>query len=168
MKLESLSELFIDELEDIYSAENMIIKALPKMIEKAGSQPLRSALNHHLEETRGQVVRLDKIFDELEDINDDIDRTDKKCKGIKGILEEGEELLKQDGEPEVRDAGIIAAAQRVEHYEMAAYGTLRTYANLLGRPQWARLLQETLDEEKHADETLNNLSASINLEARAA
>ena len=168
MKLESLNELFIDELEDVYSAENMIIKALPKMIEKAVSPPLKVALNAHLEETRGQVVRLDKIFDELENINDEIDRTDKKCKGIKGIIEEGEELLKHDAEPEVRDAGIIAAAQRVEHYEIAAYGTLRTYANLLGRPQWARLLQETLDEEKKADEKLNNLSTNINLEARAA
>jgi len=168
MKLESLNELFIDELEDLYSAENMIIKALPKMIEKAGSQPLKSALNHHLEETRGQVVRLDKIFDELEGINDKVDRTDKKCKGIEGIIKEGEDLLKEDGEPEVRDAGIIAAAQRVEHYEIAAYGTVRTYANLLGRPQWARLLQETLDEEKRADEKLNNLSSSINLDARAA
>jgi ferritin-like metal-binding protein YciE len=122
MKLESLNELFIDELEDVYSAENMIIKALPKMIEKAVSPPLKVALNAHLEETRGQVVRLDKIFDELENINDEIDRTDKKCKGI----------------------------------------------NLLGRPQWARLLQETLDEEKKADEKLNNLSTNINLEARAA
>jgi len=168
MKLESLNELFIDELEDLYSAENMIIKALPKMIEKVASPQLKSALSNHLKETEGQVVRLDKIFDELEEQNDDVDRTDKKCKGIEGIIKENEELLKEDAEPDVRDAGIIAGAQRVEHYEIAAYGTVRTYANLLGHNEWARLLEETLNEEKSADEKLNMLSTSINLDAKAA
>ena len=168
MKLESLNELFIDELEDLYSAENMIIKALPKMIEKVASPQLKSALSNHLKETEGQVVRLDKIFDELEEQNDDVDRTDKKCKGIEGIIKENEDLLKEDAEPDVRDAGIIAGAQRVEHYEIAAYGTVRTYANLLGHNEWARLLEETLNEEKSADEKLNILSTSINLDAKAA
>ena len=168
MKLESLNELFIDELEDLYSAENMIIKALPKMIEKVASPQLKSALSNHLKETEGQVVRLDKIFDELEELNDDVDRTDKKCKGIEGIIKEIEDLLKEDAEPDVRDAGIIAGAQRVEHYEIAAYGTVRTYANLLGHNEWARLLEETLNEEKSADEKLNILSTSINLDAKAA
>ena len=156
MKLESLNELFIDELEDLYSAENMIIRALPKMIEKVASPQLKSALSNHLKETEGQVVRLDKIFDELEEQNDDLDRTDKKCKGIEGIIKE------------IEDAGIIAGAQRVEHYEIAAYGTVRTYANLLGHNEWARLLEETLNEEKSADEKLNILSTSINLDAKAA
>jgi len=168
MKLESLNELFIDELEDLYSAENMIIRALPKMIEKVASPQLKSALSNHLKETEGQVVRLDKIFDELEEQNDDLDRTDKKCKGIEGIIKEIEDLLKEDAEPDVRDAGIIAGAQRVEHYEIAAYGTVRTYANLLGHNEWARLLEETLNEEKSADEKLNILSTSINLDAKAA
>ena len=166
--MESLNELFIDELEDLYSAENMIIKALPKMIEKVASPQLKSALSNHLKETEGQVVRLDKIFDELEEQNDDVDRTDKKCKGIEGIIKENEDLLKEDAEPDVRDAGIIAGAQRVEHYEIAAYGTVRTYANLLGHNEWARLLEETLNEEKSADEKLNMLSTSINLDAKAA
>jgi|SRR5437588_1216324 len=168
MKLESLNELFIDELEDIYSAEQMIIKALPKMIEKVTSPQLKSALSSHLKETEGQKVRLDKIFDQLEEQDSDIDRTDKKCKGIEGIIKENEELLKEDADPDVRDAGVIAGAQRVEHYEIAAYGTVRTYANLLGRSEWARLLQETLDEEKAADQKLNDLSSSINLDAKAA
>jgi len=168
MKLESLNELFIEELEDLYSAENMIIRALPKMIEKVASPQLKSALSNHLKETQGQVVRLDRIFDELEEENDDLDRTDKKCKGIEGIIKEIEDLLKEDAEPDVRDAGIIAGAQRVEHYEIAAYGTVRTYANLLGHNEWARLLEETLNEEKSADEKLNVLSTSINLDAKAA
>ena len=168
MELATLRELFVHELKDLYSAENMIIKALPKMIEKVASPQLKSALSNHLKETEGQVVRLDKIFDELEEQNDDVDRTDKKCKGIEGIIKENEDLLKEDAEPDVRDAGIIAGAQRVEHYEIAAYGTVRTYANLLGHNEWARLLEETLNEEKSADEKLNMLSTSINLDAKAA
>jgi ferritin-like metal-binding protein YciE len=164
MKLESLNELFVSELQDLYSAEQMIIKALPKMVEEASSPELKSALNAHLEETRGQVRRLDQIFDQLTDI----DREDKKCKGMDGIITEGEKLLKEDAEPEVTDAGIIASAQKVEHYEIASYGTVRTYAQLLGRPEWARLLEQTLNEEKQADQKLNGLSEHINLEAKAA
>ncbi len=115
MKLESLRELFVEELQDLYSAENMIIKALPKMMEKTSSPDLRNALDQHLQQTRGQVRRLDQIFDQLPKV----DREDRKCKGMEGLIKEGEELMKEDGEPEVRDAGIISGAQRVEHYEMA-------------------------------------------------
>lgn len=168
MKLESLRELFIEELEDLYSAEKMITKALPKMAKEAGSPELRKAFEEHLRQTEGHVRRLDQIFDELERVDKDVDREDKKCKGIEGILKEGEELIKKDAEPEVRDAGMIAAAQRVEHYEIAAYGTVRTYAKLLGRDNWSRLLEETLNEEKETDQLLNNIAARINLEAKAA
>ncbi|HZR32923.1 MAG TPA: ferritin-like domain-containing protein [Terriglobales bacterium] len=164
MKLESLRELFIQELQDLYSAENMIIKALPKMVEKASSPELRNALNEHLEQTRGQVRRLDQIFDQLRDV----DREDKKCKGMEGIIKEGEEMVKSDSDAEVRDAGMIAGAQKVEHYEIASYGTVRTYASLLGHRDWAQLLQQTLDEEKQADKLLNGLAEHINLEAKAA
>ena len=168
MKLESLRELFIEELEDLYSAEKMITKALPKMAKEAGSPELRKAFEEHLRQTEGQVRRLDQIFDELERVDEDVDREDKKCKGIEGIIKEGEELIKEDAEPEVRDAGMIAAAQRVEHYEIAAYGTVRTYAKLLGRDNWARLLEETLNEEKETDQLLNGIAARMNLEAKAA
>jgi ferritin-like metal-binding protein YciE len=164
MKLESLRELFVEELQDLYSAENMIIKALPKMMEKSSSPDLKNALDQHLQQTRGQVRRLDQIFDQLPKV----DREDRKCKGMEGVLKEGDEILKENAEPEVRDAGIISAAQRVEHYEMAGYGTVRTYARLLGHNGWAQLLQQTLDEEKEADRILNGLSERINLEAKAA
>lgn len=164
MKLESLRELFIEELQDLYSAENMILKALPKMAKEASAPELKNAFEEHLEQTRGQVKRLDKIFDQIEGAK----RKGKKCKGVEGIIEEGEDLLEEEGEPEVLDAGMIAAAQRVEHYEIAAYGTVRTYAELLGRKEWARLLQETLDEEKETDRKLTGIAEEINLEAKAA
>lgn len=164
MKLQSLNDLLIKELQDLYDAENRIIEALPKMAEKASSPELRSGLNQHLEQTRGQVRRLDQIFDQLRDV----DREDGKCKGIEGIIKEGEDLLKKDSEPEVRDAGIIASAQKVEHYEIASYGTVRTYAELLGRQDWARLLDETATEEKETDQKLNQLASHLNIEAKAA
>ncbi len=164
MKLESLRELFIEELQDLYSAEDMILEALPKMIEEATSPELKSAFKQHLEETRGQVARLDQIFDQL----DGVDREDKKCKGMKGIIDDNEDLLDEDAEPEVLDAGMIAGAQRVEHYEIAGYGTVRTYAKLLGRNDWAQLLQQTLEEEKQTDLKLNQLAEHLNLEAKAA
>jgi ferritin-like metal-binding protein YciE len=164
MKLESLEELLINELQDLYSAESMLIKALPKMAQKTSSPQLKAAFESHLQQTEGQKRRLDQIFDELRDI----DREDKKCKGLEGIIKEGEELIKADAEPEVRDAGLISAAQRVEHYEIAAYGTVRTYAQLLGRNNWAQLLLQTLDEEKQTDQKLNDLAARINIEAKAA
>ncbi len=164
MKLESLQELFVEEIQDLYSAEQQILKALPKMIDKSASSELRSAFNLHLEQTRRQVARLDQIFDELPDE----DREDKKCKGMEGIIKDGEEIVKADAEPEVRDAGMISAAQRVEHYEISGYGTARTYAQLLGRNNWASLLQQTLDEEKETDRKLNALAERINVEAKAA
>jgi len=165
MKLESLRELFIEELQDIYSAENQIIDALPNMIKKAFSPDLKAGFTNHLEQTRQQVARLDRIFDQL---GDDVDRDDKTCKGMQGILKDGKELLKTDAEPEVLDAGMIAAAQRVEHYEIAGYGTVRTYAQLLGRNEWVQLLEQTLQEEKDTDVKLSQLSNHINVEARAA
>jgi ferritin-like metal-binding protein YciE len=165
MKLETLRELFITDLQDLYSAENMIIKALPKVIEKASAPDLKSALNAHLQETKAHVGRLDQIFDQL---GDDVDRKDKKCKGMEGVLKENKELLGEDAEPEVLDAGIIAGAQKVEHYEIASYGTVRTYANLLGRQDWVQLLEVTLEEEKEADRKLSQLSNHINIEAKAA
>ena len=164
MKLESLRELFIEELQDLYSAEKMILKALPKMVEKASSASLRDAFEEHRIQTEGHVQRLDQVFDQLKDI----DREDKKCKGMEGIIKENEDLLKEDAEPEVLDAGMISGAQRVEHYEIAAYGTVRTYASLLGNQSWAQLLQQTLDEEKQTDQKLNDLAERINLEAKAA
>jgi len=165
MKLESLRELFIEELQDLYSAENQIIDALPDMIKKAYSPDLKAGFTNHLEQTRQQVARLDRIFDQL---GDDVDRDDKTCKGMQGILKDGKELLKTDAEPEVLDAGMIAAAQRVEHYEIAGYGTVRTYAQLLGRNEWAQLLEQTLQEEKDTDVKLSQLSNHINVEAKAA
>jgi ferritin-like metal-binding protein YciE len=164
MKLESLHGLFIAELQDLYSAENMILKALPKMAEEASSPELRNAFNEHLEQTRVHVRRLDHIFDQL----GDIDREDKKCKGMEGIIKDNKDFLDDEAEPEVLDAGMIAGAQRVEHYEIAAYGTVRTYANLLGRKDWAQMLQQTLDEEKQTDAKLNKLAERINPQAKAA
>lgn len=164
MKLQSLQQLFFEELQDLYSAEQQIQKAMPKMIEKSSSSQLRSALTEHLEETRVQQDRLDQIFDKFPDVK----RDGKKCKGMEGIIKDGEEILKADAEPEVRDAGIISAAQRVEHYEIAGYGTARTYAGLLGHIDFAQMLQVTLDEEKEADRKLNGLAERINVEAKAA
>jgi len=142
MKLESLEELLIHELQDLYSAETMLIKALPKMAQKASSPQLKTAFETHLQQTEGHKRRLDQIFDELRDI----DREDKKGRGLEGIIKEGGEVIKADAEPEVRDAALMSAAQRVEHYEIAAYGTVRTYAQLLGRTtnnvaEWTALLE---------------------------
>lgn len=164
MKLENLHSLLVEELQDLYSAENQIIEALPDMIEEASSPELKNALQDHLEETRGQVRRLDQIFSQLPNVKKD----GKTCKGMKGIIKDGQDLLDTDAEAEVLDAGMIAAAQRVEHYEIAGYGTVRTYAQLLGRNDWAQLLEQTLNEEKQADQKLNQLSSRINVEAKAA
>lgn len=165
MKLQSLHELFIEELQHLYSAENQILEALPKMIEKTHSPDLRHGFQSHLEQTRGHVRRLDQIFDQL---GKDVDRNDKTCKGMKGIIKDGEDVVKAKGEPEVLDAGMIAGAQRVEHYEIAGYGTVRTYAEQLGRRDWAQLLEQTLQEEKDTDLKLSQLAGHINIEARAA
>jgi ferritin-like metal-binding protein YciE len=161
MKLESLNDLYISELKDLYSAEDQIVKALPKVIEKTTSPELRQALADHLEETRGHVARLEEIFEMHGE-----EAQKQKCKGMQGVLAEGDELMGYDATPEVRDAAIISACQRVEHYEIAAYGTVRTYAEQLGFERAAAVLQETLDEEMAADEKLTDIAASrVNLEA---
>jgi len=164
MKLQSLQDLFVEELQDLYSAEKMLIKALPKMIDKTSSSQLRAAFQEHLEATQLHVDRLDQIFDELRGP----DRDGKKCKGMEGIIKDGEDLLKEKAEPEVRDAGMIAGAQRAEHYEIAGYGTVRTYATLLGHNKWMGILETTLEEEKNADQKLTQLANAINIEAKAA
>jgi ferritin-like metal-binding protein YciE len=160
MKIESLQELFIDELKDLYSAENQIIKALPKMIKNANSDELRSAFEEHLEQTKGHVDRLDQIFGDL-----NASPRGKKCKGMEGLIEEAKEFLEEDVEGEVLDAGLISEAQRIEHYEIAAYGTVRTYAELLGMEGTANLLQQTLDEEKETDRKLTSIAERVNVEA---
>jgi ferritin-like metal-binding protein YciE len=161
MKLESLNDLYLSELKDLYSAEDQIVKALPKVIEKTTSPELRQALANHLEETRGHVARLEEIFEMHGE-----EAQKQKCKGMQGVLAEGEELMGYDATPEVRDAAIISACQRVEHYEIAAYGTVRTYAEQLGFERAAAVLQETLDEELAADDKLTDIAASrVNLEA---
>lgn len=161
MPMESLRDLYIEELKDLYSAENQLIKALPKMAKAASSDQLREAFEEHLEITRGQVERLEKIFEGLER-----SPKGKKCVGMAGLIEEGNEMIKEDAEPEVKDAALIAAAQRVEHYEMAAYGTARTFAEHLGLSDHSRLLQQTLDEEGEADKRLTALAeTAINIRA---
>ena len=161
MKLKNLHDLFVDELKDLYSAENQIIKALPKMIKAATSTELASAFKDHLAVTKEQVTRLEKVFKMI-----DASPKGKKCKAMAGLLEEGADLMSEDAEPTVMDAGLIAAAQRVEHYEMAGYGCVRTFAKLLGFDEAAELLQETLDEEGDADKKLTELAESvINVEA---
>lgn len=162
MELASLQQLFVDELKDLYSAENQILKALPKMAKAADSRQLQQAFREHLKQTEGHVKRLRRIFDGLGK-----PPTGKKCKGMEGLLTEGAELMKEDAEPAVMDAGLISAAQRVEHYEIAAYGTVRTYAQLMGEREAAGLLQETLDEEKQTDVKLSELADNINVEAEA-
>jgi len=156
-----LEELLVDELKDLYSAENQIVKALPKMAKAAGSPELRRAFERHLDETRRQVERLDQIGNEL-----DVKLTGKKCKGMSGLIEEGKELIEEDLEQDALDAGLIGAAQKVEHYEIAAYGTARTHAEMLGYNKVARLLQQTLNEEGATDKKLTALAESIiNVEA---
>lgn len=162
MKLDSLNDLFVDVLKDTYDAEHQITKALPKMAEATSSAQLRSAFNQHLSETENQIRRLEQVFELVGK-----KATRKSCKAMKGLIEEGEELLKEDAEPEVLDAGLIAAAQKVEHYEISAYGTLRTYARQLGLTEAAQLLQQTLDEESMTDEKLTQLAeSSINVQAQ--
>ena len=156
-----LQELLVDELKDIYSAENQIIKALPKMAKAASSPELKRAFERHLEETKRQVERLDQIGEAL-----DVRMTGKKCKGMEGLIEEGKEIMSEDLEEDALDAGLIGAAQKVEHYEIAAYGTARAHANMLGLNKIAKLLQQTLDEEGATDKKLTQLAESIiNVEA---
>jgi len=155
-----LQELLVDQLKDLYSAENQIIKALPKMAKSATNEQLRRAFERHLEETRGHAARLDQIAEEL-----DVSLRGKKCKGAEGLIEEGKQAM-EEFEDDVLDAALIGAAQKVEHYEIAGYGTARTHANLLGLSKVARLLQQNLDEEGATDKKLTQLAESIvNVEA---
>lgn len=155
MAMDTLHDLYVDELKDLYSAENQIIKALPSMVKAADSDDLKRALQAHLNVTKGHVDRLSQILSNLGESG-----KGKKCVGIEGVLAEGKEILKEKGEPDVVDAGIIGAAQKVEHYEIASYGTARTHAETLGHSQAANLLQQTLEEEKEADQSLTQLAES--------
>ncbi len=157
MKTKGFKDLFELELKDIYSAEKQITKALPKMAKAATNEDLKEAFESHLEETEGQIERLERIFKEL-DIS--FARVE-KCKAMEGLIEEGKEIMEEDLEPEVLDAALICAAQKVEHYEMAAYGCARTFAQQLGHSEIADLLQETLDEEGAADKKLNEIAESV-------
>lgn len=163
MPLRTLQDLYVDELKDLYNAEQQIVKALPKMAKAASSQDLKDAFNEHLQVTHEQIKRLDRIFRDLGKAP-----RGKKCIGMQGLIEEGQELLKEKGDPAVKDAGLISAAQRVEHYEMAGYGTVRTFAQMLGFDDAAQALQQTLDEEGDTDHKLTQLAETmINPEAES-
>jgi ferritin-like metal-binding protein YciE len=155
MALETLHDLMVEELRDIYHAEHQLVRALPKMAKSASTPGLRQALEEHLEETQGHVTRLEEAFDHL-----GLAPKGRTCKGMQGLLEEGAELLDKEGQGAVVDAGIIASAQRVEHYEISAYGTATAFARMLGNETVARLLEQSLEEEKAADERLNQLAES--------
>ena len=163
MGSEGLKELFIEELKDLYNAENQLVKALPKMAKAASSEQLKAGLEEHLEQTQGHVQRLEQIFKDLGE-----SPKGKKCVGMEGLVAEGSEVMKEDFEKDVKDAALIGAAQRVEHYEIAAYGTVRELAEVLGESDHASLLQETLDEEKETDEKLTELAGQINEQANNA
>ena len=156
MKLNTLQKLYTDELRDLYNAENQLLKALPKMAKAASSEELKEAFEKHLEQTKGHVERLEQVFEELGE-----KPKGKTCRAMKGLIEEGSEILEEDGEESVLDAGIIVAAQKVEHYEIAGYGSVRTFAHLLGKDKSAELLQTTLDEESVTNEILNKLAESV-------
>jgi ferritin-like metal-binding protein YciE len=161
MKLESLRDLLVEELHDLYDAEHQITKALPKMAKAANSPELKAAFDKHLKETEGHIQRLDQVFEQLGE-----KAKRKTCKAMKGLVKEGAETIKQDGEPDVKDAALIAAAQRVEHYEMAGYGTVRAYARQLQESGVVELLDETYAEEEATDGALTELAVGvINLQA---
>lgn len=152
-KIASMQDLYVDELRDLYDAEHQILDALPKMAEAASSPKLKSAFQEHERQTRGQVQRLDRIFEKMGS-----NPKGKKCQGIAGVISEGKDLLKEKVDADVLDAGLIASAQKVEHYEIAGYGTVRTYARMLGDNDAVRLLQETLDEEGETDKKLTAIA----------
>jgi ferritin-like metal-binding protein YciE len=160
MANEGLRDLYIDELKDLYSAENQLVKALPKMAKAASSHELRQGFEEHLEQTRGHVQRLEQIFETLDE-----SPKGKKCAGMEGLVKEGGEVMQEDFEGALMDAALIGAAQRVEHYEIAAYGTASEFAKLLGESQHVTLLEETLQEEKETDEKLTELAKEINPQA---
>ena len=156
MTLDTLEKLYISELRDLYSAENQLLKALPKMAKGATSPELKEAFETHLKQTKGHVERLEELFAQRDE-----SPKGKTCHAMKGLIEEGSEILEEEGENSVLDAGMIVAAQKVEHYEIASYGSVRTFANLLGKDEEAKLLQSTLDEESETNEILNGLAESI-------
>jgi ferritin-like metal-binding protein YciE len=160
---EGLKELYVDELKDLYSAESQLVKALPKMARAASSEELCQGFEEHLEQTKGHVQRLEKIFQTLGE-----SPKGKKCKGMEGLVEEGAEVMEEDFEGSLIDAALIGAAQRVEHYEIAAYGTASAFAVELGQSEQASLLNETLEEEKETDEKLTKLAEQINAQANEA
>jgi len=161
MELDTLKDLYVEEIKDLYSAERQLIKALPKMAKAATEKQLQEAFRTHLRQTAEHAARLEQICSDL-----GVSPRGKKCVGMEGLIEEGSELIKENPEPHVLDAGLISKAQRVEHYEIAGYGTVRTYARQLGLDSHAVLLQQTLDEEGQTDHLLTELAeAGINVEA---
>ncbi|MDB6124362.1 MAG: hypothetical protein JWQ71_3355 [Pedosphaera sp.] len=158
--MKNLNELFLEELADLYSAEQQLVKALPKMAKAASSDELREGFEMHLEQTEEHVRRLEQVFEIFGE-----KAKAKKCEAMAGLIEEGKNMIEEDADPAVKDAGLIAAAQKVEHYEIASYGTLRTWAELLEKDEAVSLLEETESEEKETDEKLTELSESINVEA---
>jgi ferritin-like metal-binding protein YciE len=160
MEMNRLKHLYVEELRDLYSAESQMVKALPKMAKAASSEDLRAGFEEHLHQTKEHVGRLERIFRALQE-----NPKGKKCKGMEGLIEEGAEMIEEDAAPEELDAGLISAAQRVEHYEIAGYGCVSTYAKLLGEDEAASLLRQTLEEEKQTDQKLTELAGQINLQA---
>jgi len=160
MPNQGLKDLYIDELKDLYNAENQLVKALPKLARAAASDELRQGFEEHLEQTKGHVERLEKIFQMLDE-----SPKGKKCKGMEGLIVEGSEVMEEDYEGSLLDAALIGAAQRVEHYEIAGYGTARSFAESLGQTDHVSLLNETLEEEKETDQKLTELAKQVNTEA---
>ena len=163
MNIENLQQLFVEQLRDLYDGEQQITEALPKLIEKASNPQLKSALQEHLKITESQIERLEDIFEQLDE-----DPDGESCKGMKGVIKEGDDVVGKAKDAAVRDASIITSAQRVEHYEIAGYGTVKTYARQLGKQEWAQILEEILNEEKEADQKLTQIAESVNIEAKAA
>lgn len=163
MKMETLKDLYLEQLRDLYDAETQLVEALPKMAEAAHNAALKNAFNQHLRQTREHVTRLSQVFSTLGEKPEG-----QTCHGMKGLIKEGQEMIKAKGDPDVIDAGLIAAAQRVEHYEIAGYGTVRAYAEMLGAEAAMRSLEKTLQEEEETDDKLTELAEShINVEAEA-
>ena len=155
MELDTLKDLYVHELKDLFSAEQQLVKALPKMAKAASNKELAAGFQEHLEQTKGHAQRLEQILS-----SHNATTRGAKCKGMEGIVAEGAEMIEEEADAEIKDAGLIAAAQRVEHYEMAGYGTARTYAELLGDKEGAQLLALTLEEERHTDQKLSALAKS--------
>jgi ferritin-like metal-binding protein YciE len=160
MKIESLEELFVEELKDLYNAEKQLVRALPKMAKAASSGELRQAFTEHLEQTKNQVTRLEQVFETMDE-----KAKSKTCKGMQGLIEEGQETMEEDAGEQLGDLALIAAAQKVEHYEIAGYGTMRTFAQKLGNKEAEKLLQTTLKEEEETDKRLTTISESLLQEA---